>query len=134
MDLAHLAQERAVGIQHGSSVEVHAVLRFLVHGEHHGHAVLSCQRRHALGDRPGYRLCRGIPLRILLCGKIRAVEDLLQAEDLHAFLPRFLHEPDVFLDHRFLDLGYRAFVPGVRCLDVGAAYNAGHGGLLSSLE
>ena len=76
----------------------------------------------------GHALGQVVPLRLLLGAEVRAVEELLQAEDLapSSAPPRSI-SVDVLVDHRLLDRGKpalgRQHVPG---LDESAAHRPGH--------
>ena len=53
---------------------------------------------------PGHRLGDVVPVRVLRRAEVRAVEDLLQPEDLHAAPAGFFDEREVHVDRRLADL------------------------------
>ena len=93
--LAVLAQIRAVRIVDRRRVVVHAGLLALVHRHDHRHLVLLRELRHQLRRRPGHRFGDVVPVRVLRRTEVRAVEDLLEAEDLDAAAAGFLDERHV---------------------------------------
>jgi hypothetical protein len=50
-----------------------------------------------------------IPARILLGTEVWSIEKLLQAQDVRFFSRSLLNQLKVLVDHRFSDLGERAF-------------------------
>jgi hypothetical protein len=96
-----LAEVAAVGVDDGGGVVVDAVHLALVDGQHDRHAVLLGEVLELLVVGPsGTRLGEVVPLGRLLGAEVGAVEQLLEAEDLHALLRGLLGEA-----HRLLDLG-----------------------------
>jgi len=74
-----------------------------------------------------HSLCHFIPSRILLGAKIRAVEKLLQTENLRFFLRGLFDQFQVLVDHRLSDLGQRTFgAELVLSLYQGTAHNSRH--------
>src|SRR5262249_35557711 len=75
--------------------------------------------RELLDRRAGHRLGGVVPALVLARAEVRAVEDLLQAEDLHALLAGLVDQRQVLLEHRGLDLGHglRLVVDGITGLD-----------------
>src|SRR5439155_4274720 len=69
-----------------------------------------------------------VPALVLARAKIRPVEDLLQAQHLHALLPRLGDQRDVLVEHRLLDLlnRLRFVVDRIGALDQSADELAGH--------
>src|SRR5580765_3410662 len=101
--LAVLAEVRAVVVVDGGGVVVDARRLALVHGHDHRHLVLLRELRHELARRSRHRLGDVVPVRVLRRTEVRPVEDLLEAEDLHALLPGFLDERHMSVDRRLPD-------------------------------
>ena len=80
----------------------------------------------------GIRSIMLVPARLLLGAEVRAVEELLQAEDLDAAPRRLVDERQVLVDHRLLDVVGRALERHVGLdLNQSAAHDPAHGTLLS---
>jgi len=82
---------------------------------------------HELHRRPvGDPLAELVPARVLLSGKVWAVEELLQAEDADALLARLVDQRKVLRDHSFADLGEAGLVgrQDVARLDETAAHDS----------
>jgi hypothetical protein len=129
--LAVLAEILAVGVDDGGGVVIDAGLLLFVDGHDHDHPVLAGELSHELGGgAAGDGLGERVPARLLLGAEIRAVEKLLQAQDLGLLASGLLDESHVLLDHRLLDSGQSRIrsldVPG---LDQSAANDARHGPL-----
>jgi len=88
--LAVLAEVAAIGVDHRGAVVVHTGHLAFVHRYDDHHVVLLCELLHPLDGRAGDRLGGVIPLCVLAGTEVRAVEDLLEAEDLHALFARLL--------------------------------------------
>ncbi len=119
MLLAVLAQVAAIGIDDRGRVVEHPAHRQLVERRHDDHLVLPGTGLHQLGGRTGDRLGSGVPAFVLAGAEVGAVEDLLEAEDLHALLRRLVDEREVLVEHRLLDPGdrLRLVIEGVAALD-----------------
>ena len=129
VNLAKLAEVLAVGVDHGGRVVVHAGQVLFVHRHDDHHLVLLGQVLHQLGRRPvGNPLGEVVPLDLLLGAEVRAVEQLLQADDLDALFGGLGDHGDVLVDHRLLDLlDRRRGRLAERGLNQSAADNSGHG-------
>src|SRR5690606_27430549 len=127
--LAILAEVAPVGVDDRRGVVVDPAHRLLVDRHDDHHRVLLGVGRQPLGGRSRDRLGRLVPARILARAEVRAVEHLLQAEDLHALATGLVDQWQVLLDHRLADLGDRATlaVDRIGALDQPAAYGIGHG-------
>ena len=99
------AEERAIGVEDRGGVVVDAGLRAFVERHYDDHIVLLGILGQAIAGGAGHGLCRLVPARVLAGAEVWTVEDLLQAEDLHASLASLFDERDVFFEHRRLDLG-----------------------------
>ena len=130
--LAVLAEVRAVGVDHGGGVVVHAVHLALVDRHDDRHAVLLREvldqaRRRAVGHGLG----EVVPACRLLGAEVRPVEQLLEAEDLHLLARRFLDEAEDLRKLRVVDLvqrGRAAVEIEARLHETGTN-DAGHGEL-----
>src|SRR5206468_4938171 len=85
--LAVFAEVTAVGVDDRGSVEVNAGHFHFVNGDDEDHLVLFGEFLHqrdggSIGDAFG----QFVPASLLLGAKVRAIEEFLQAEDLHFFL------------------------------------------------
>jgi hypothetical protein len=127
--LAVLAEERAVASDHGGGVvEDFPALRFpvlnfpdlnFIDGNDQRDAKLPGQLHHELhGGAVGDALGEVVPSRGLLGAEVRAVEDLLQADDLRPIGHRRANHRDVLFYHRLLDCGQRR----ARAVDVHGDY------------
>ena len=86
--LAVLAEQRAVGVDDRGGVVVLALVLDLVDRQHDDQAQFLGQRLEPLGRRAGDRLDVGVVLLVLDGAEVRAVEQLLEADDLRALRPR----------------------------------------------
>jgi hypothetical protein len=119
--LAELAEVRAVGVDHGGGVVVHAGLHDLVHRQHDHHAQLLCHRHEALRRRPvGDQLGVVVVRRVLHLAEVRAVEELLEADDLGSGVGGLAGGFLVLVDHGVLGAGPIG-------LQQGGANGGGHG-------
>ena len=126
--LAVLAEVGPVGVDHRRSVVVDARLLFLVDRRDDHHPMLLRQLAHERNRRPvGHALGQVVPAGFLLGAEVGAVEELLQAQDLHLLARRLADERHVAVDHRLLDRGE---IPlgseHVPRLDESAAHRPGH--------
>ncbi len=118
--LAVLAEEGAVGVDHGRGVVVEAVLLDLEDGDDDHHAGLARELLHTTHGRPvGHRLGPAVVLGFLDLTEIGGVEHLLEPDDLRALAGRLA---GVFLVFRHHGLG----VAGPGGLDQSGAYDVGH--------
>jgi len=127
--LAILAQIAAVGIDYRSGVVVDAGGLFLVDRHHDHHPVPARQLLHQLdGGAVGNALGGLVPARILLGAKIRAGEDFLHAQNLHALGGGLFDQRQGLVDVGFADDGDR-FIrrTGHRGLDQSALDDSRHG-------
>src|SRR6266849_1944781 len=127
--LAVFAEIAAAGVNDRSGVEIDAGHVDFVDGHDEHHLVflrelLHLRNRWAAGDLLGQL----IPASLLLGAEVRAVEKLLQAEDLHFLLGRLGNQALVLDDHFFLDVGERVLFRGPLTLGLyqAAANHAGH--------
>src|SRR5687768_6374272 len=114
-----LAEIRAVGIDDSGGVVVDAGAVLFVEWHDDDHLVLLGDLLHEPSGRPARDgLDRVIPSCTLLGAEVRAGEDLLHAEELHAFLPRTLDQRHVLGNVRLAD-GLERFsgAAGVRGLN-----------------
>src|SRR5258708_1164151 len=127
--LAIFPQISSVGIDHRGSVEVNARHLLFINGDDNHHAMLRSNLLHEPDSRPiGHALGQFVPASILLGAKVRAVEKLLQAEDLGLLLGGLLDQLDVLIDHRFSDLSQGAIgAESVAGLNQGTTDNPRHG-------
>ena len=100
--LAVLPEDRAVVVDHDRGVVVHAGHVLLVDREDHHHLQLLRELREALHDRAVGGLGVGVVLLVLGDAEVRAVEQLLEADDLRAVLGRIPRELLVLVEHRLL--------------------------------
>src|SRR2546426_6150560 len=108
MVLAVLAEVAPAGINHGGGIEINSGHLHFINRHNQHHAVAPRKTLHALYRGPlGDALGEFIPARLLLGAKVRPVEKLLEAEDLHLPLGRIGHQALVLRDHLFLDVGER---------------------------
>ena len=98
--LAVDAEERAVGVDHGGRVVVHAGAALLEDRHDEDDAELLGERAHALDDRPGDRLGEIEALGVGDLAEVGGVEELLEADDLRAALRGFPHFGDRLLRAR----------------------------------
>ena len=106
--LAKLAEVAAVGVDHRRRVVIDAGQVFLVDRHDQHDLVLPGELGHQLGrGAVGDALGQLVPPRLLLGAEIRAVEQLLQADDLRPLLGGLGDQGDVLVDHRLLDDGDR---------------------------
>src|SRR5262245_8164803 len=128
MRLAILAEIAAVGVEERRGVLVHAGLLALVDRDHHRHLVLPRDRHQLLHRRAGHRLGGVVPPPILARAEVRAIEDLLQTQDLDTLLAGVVDHRQVFLEHRRLDIGdaARFIVDRIGGLDQAADDITGH--------
>ena len=132
--LAVLAEVRAVGVEDGRGVVVDAGRFFLVDGHHHGHLVLPGQVLHQPdGGTVGYLLGEVVPARVLLRGEVRTVEQLLEAQHLHAAPARLVDHAHVLGDHGLAHVGQAGLVgrEDVAGLDESGADDTRHRGIRS---
>src|SRR6266481_1712749 len=127
--LAVFAQIAAVGVDDRSGVEVDAGHLDLVNRDDEDHLVLLGELLHhgdggAVGDAFGQL----IPASLLFGAEIRAVEELLQSEDLHFFLCGIGDQALVLGDHFLSDFGERELFrrPLTLGLNQAAADDTGH--------
>jgi hypothetical protein len=125
--LAVLAEDRAVGIHHHRGVVVDTGHVFFVDRQDHHDAELFRESREALHDGTvgGF----GVAVVLLVFGdaEVRAVEQLLEADDLRPLLRRLTREAFVLVEHRLL-------VAGPGGLRNGCAHDVGHADPLSADE
>src|SRR5579863_1466341 len=129
MVLAILAQIAPVSVDHRRGVEINSGHLFFVNRNHNHHAMFSCDfLHHAYRRAIGNALGEFVPARILFRTKIRAVEKLLQAQDL-CFLSRCLFDQlQVLVDHRLSDLWKRTLgAERIAGLNQGTAHVSRHG-------
>src|SRR5438270_10544889 len=99
-----LAEIRAVGVDHGGRVVVDAGRLLFIERDDDDHVVLGRVLLHQLRSRPvGDLLDRLVPARVLFGAEVGSGEDLLHAEDLHAFLARLIDVLQRPLDLRVAD-------------------------------
>src|SRR5918993_762398 len=105
MVLAVLAEIPAVRVDDRRRVVVDAGHLFFINRHHHDHAVLLRDLLHQ-ADRRTIRdsFDHLVPAALLLGAEIGPVEELLQAQELHAAAPCLLDERHVLVDHAALDL------------------------------
>ena len=128
--LRYLPDVAAVGVEDGGGVVVHPLRLLLVDGHHHRHLVLARDLLHEADGRPvGHPLRELVPARVLLRREVGAVEQLLQAEHLHAARAGLVDEAQVLGDHRLAHVGQAGLVgrEDVAGLDQAAADDAWHG-------
>ncbi len=114
--LAVLAEVSAVVVDHRGGVVVDAFLLELVDRDDEGDVMLARQVLHQPdGGAVGDRLGEIVPAGGLLGAEVRAVEDLLQADDLRAGFRGLPDVIDVLVDHGLLG----GFERSVRRRDVG---------------
>ncbi len=85
--LSVFTEVTAVGVDHGGGVVEDAGLLLLVHRQDHDDAEFLGQGLETLGGRAGDRLRVGVELGVLHLAEVRAVEQLLETDDLGAWLP-----------------------------------------------
>ena len=102
--LAVLPEQRAVRVDHGSRVVVHARHLALVDRHDDGHLVLLREPLHQRDRRPRDRLGDVTPAGVLTGAEVRAVEHFLETQDLDASLAGFLDERQMLLEHGLGDL------------------------------
>ena len=132
MVLAVLPEIGAVVVVDGGGVVVDARLLALVDRHHDRHAVLLRALGHQVGGRPRHRLGDVVPVRVLRRAEVGTVEDLLEAEDLHALLAGFVDERQVDVDGRLPDLvdGRRGIGERSGGLDQAADDSSRHSGII----
>ena len=131
--LAELAEVRAVRVDDGRRVVVDAGQVFLIHRHDEDDAVLLRQARHELRRRAARDwLSHGVPMSLLFGAEVRAIKELLQADDLAALARGLFDERHVFVNHRLLDRleRRRALVCDAR-LDQSAPNYSSHKGPVS---
>ena len=132
MVLAVLAEIGAVGVDDRGGVVVDARHRALVDRDDHRHLVLAGVGDQLLdgGTRDG--LGEGVPLLVLAGAEVRAIEDLLEPEDLDTGFACLVDVGQVLLEHRVGDFlhGSVGVVDGVGELDQSALDHACHQFLL----
>ncbi len=105
--LAILAQILAVGVDDGGGIEVKPGKVLLEDWNHQHHAMARGFLLHQLdGWAVGYLLGHVVPADMLLRAKVRAIEEFLEAEHLHALLRRRADQLEVLLHHGLLDRGH----------------------------
>src|SRR5882724_476482 len=110
VSLAILAQISSVGINHRSGVVKHTGHLLFVDRNDHRHLVFARYAAHQLsGWSIGYAFDKIVPVRVLLGRKVWSIEELLEANDLHALLRRVIDHRNVLIDHGLLDLLQWAF-------------------------
>src|SRR5262249_43856324 len=136
VSLAVLAQALAVGVNHRRRVVVDACHLLFVDRRDDRHPVLFGDLAHQSRRRPiRDALDQTVPVRILFGGKIRAVEKLLQADDLNALFGGVGDHRDVLLDHRRFDLLDGTFNRfRIRGLDQTASDNSWHYNILQKIS
>src|SRR6185312_15600351 len=126
---AIFAKVAAIGVDDRSRIEINAGHFHFVDGYNHHHVVAFRQLLHAgHGGAVWHALGHLVPSRLLLGAEVRAVEKLLQAEDLHFSLCRRGDQTLVFADHFLFDLGQGEFGgrPFTARLNQAATDNARH--------
>src|SRR6266481_2684841 len=108
MVLAVFAEVAAVPVDDCGGVEIDAVHFDFVSGHNEDHLIFLSELLHerdrgAVGNTFG----QFIPTGLLLGAEVRAIEKLLEAEDLHLFLGGIGNQALVLGDHFLLDIGER---------------------------
>src|SRR5262249_50845026 len=110
VSLAILAKIPPVSVNHRRGVVINAGHLLFINWRDDHHPVLFGDLAHQLSRGPiRDTLDQAVPVRILFGGKIGAVEELLQANYLHALSGGVGYHRDVFLYHRRFDLFYGTF-------------------------
>src|SRR5262245_9690037 len=128
-----LPEIRAVSVDYGGGVVVDAGNLFFVNRHDEHHAVLSCDLAHSLNRRSlGDAFHHLVPAGLLLGAEVRAVEEFLETQKLHASPRRFVNERQVLVEHPLLDVVSGTFEGDVS-LDLyqPAAHDPAHWTLLS---
>src|SRR6267143_2230574 len=127
--LAVFAEIAAVGVDDRGGVEVDAGHLDLVDWDNEDHLVFFGELLHGRdGGAAGDFFCQFIPASLLLGAEVRAVEKLLQSEDLHLLLGRGGDQVFVLSDHFFLDVRQRILFRGpfTLSLNQATANDTGH--------
>jgi hypothetical protein len=128
MVLAVLPEIGAVVVVDRGGVVVDTRLLAFVDRHDHRHPVPFCALGDEVGGRPWHALGDVVPVRVLRRTEVRAVEDLLQPQDLDALLAGLVDERQVDVDGRLTDLLERGgrVGQGSGCLDQAADDSSRH--------
>ena len=128
--LAVFAEVAAVGVNDGGGIEVDPGHLHFVDGDDEDHLIFLGESLH---ERDGWSvrdaLSQFVPASLLLSAEVRAIEKLLETEDLHFFLGGVGDQALVLGDHFLLDVGERKLFrrPFTLRLNQATANRAGHG-------
>ena len=133
--LAILTKVSAISVIDGSGVVEDAAHLALIHRNDHHHGVLLGSSGNQIGGGAGDFFGSLVPARVLAGAEVWSVEDLLQAQNLHALLASVFDHGKVLVHHRLLNFldGALLVVQRVAALDEAAADDLALGSHVVSL-
>ena len=133
--LAILTKVSAISVIDGSGVVEDAAHLALIHRNDHHHGMLLSSVGNQVGGGAGDFFGSLVPARVLAGAEVWSVEDLLQAQNLHALLASVFDHGKVFVHHRLLNFldGALLVVQRVAALDEAAADDLALGSHVVSL-